>query len=129
MSRETRILIVDDEIAFCPCISKYFLRKGFDAYYATDGEEGLRLLVEKKPDLMTLYMCMPSKSKIPMLNGIDTLKKARRIYDDMSIVMVSASELINEEEPFEDMGATKVINKPVDLERLFGLIESLIEKH
>ena len=74
-----RILIVEDEVAMAEAIAYALKREGFQVRIATDGQEGLRMALTEKPDLVILDLMLPkldgwevcrtlrAKSPVPIL--------------------------------------------------------------
>lgn len=55
-----RILIIDDEENFCNLVKKNIEQTGeFEVHIATNGDDGIRLVREIKPDLILLDVMMP----------------------------------------------------------------------
>lgn len=66
------VLVVDDEAAVRkPVVSELQFQK-FDVLEAADGEEGLRVALDKKPDLILLDIAMPK------LTGLDVIRELRK---------------------------------------------------
>jgi two-component system alkaline phosphatase synthesis response regulator PhoP len=82
-----RVLIIDDEEDFCNLVKKNIEQTGkFDVYTATNGEDGIRLAREIKPDLILLDVVMPG------LDGGDvvSLIKKDKSIKDTPIVFLTA---------------------------------------
>ena len=72
-----KILIIDDEEDFCNLVKKNIEQTGeFEVYIATNGNDGIRLVREIKPDLVLLDIVMPE------VDGGDVVSMIR---DDKSI--------------------------------------------
>jgi len=65
------ILIVEDELPMLKALSDKFSREGFGTLETKDGEEGLKVALEKKPDLIVLDIFMP------VMDGKMMLEKLR----------------------------------------------------
>lgn len=65
------ILIIDDEKDLSDAIATALSYEGFTTFTAEDGEAGLALALEKKPDLIFLDIVMPK------LDGLGVLKQLR----------------------------------------------------
>jgi DNA-binding response OmpR family regulator len=65
------ILIVEDEADLREALKTVFSYEDFTVYTAPDGEEGLALALEKKPDIILLDVLMPK------MDGVSVLKKLR----------------------------------------------------
>jgi DNA-binding response OmpR family regulator len=84
-----KILIVDDSRLLRTTTERTFLRAGYEVITASDGEEGLRLALESKPDLVVLDMMLPK------LSGQDVLRELRKNPSSTStpvIVLTSLSQ-------------------------------------
>jgi DNA-binding response OmpR family regulator len=66
-----KILIVEDETALNMSMADTFTAEGFEVFKAADGEEGLKLAIEIKPDIILLDLLMPK------MDGRMMLKKLR----------------------------------------------------
>lgn len=76
------ILVIDDERELREIYTHKLTKAGFSVLFAADGETGLTIALEKKPDLILLDVLMPNMS------GVDMLKKLRAKNDWGSLVPV-----------------------------------------
>ncbi len=107
-----RVLIVDDEPDAVELLQEFLTSKGYDVITAQDGEGALRKVKEERPHLILLDVRMPG------MNGLEVLKRAREIDREVGVIMVTA---VNEEETGRqtlDLGAFDYITKPLDLKYL-----------
>ena len=79
-----RILIVDDEEVIRNSIALYLRREDYQVDVCTTGEEGLRRVEEVGPDLVLLDV------KLPTLGGLEVLKRAKELKDDLIVIMITA---------------------------------------
>ena len=70
MNDSKKILIVEDEPAILRALVATFKAEGFETFSATNGEEGLRVGKEAKPDLIILDIVMPVMDGMAMLRRI-----------------------------------------------------------
>lgn len=61
-----KILIIDDEPDVLTFIGTLLRKNGYDVVEASDGVEGMRKVIEEKPDLVCLDLLMPEKTGIKM---------------------------------------------------------------
>ena len=66
-----KILLVDDDVIMSSTLAYNLEQSGFEVVKASDGEEGLKLAIEKKPDLILLDILLPK------MDGITLIKKIR----------------------------------------------------
>jgi DNA-binding response OmpR family regulator len=69
--QKKKILVVDDDISLRSILKDKINHAGFVALTASDGEEGLKIGIKEKPDLILLDVIMPK------LDGLKMLKKLR----------------------------------------------------
>jgi DNA-binding response OmpR family regulator len=71
LDKNTLILIVEDEEILAGTLEKKLDTENFEVVKASDGEEGLRLALDRHPDLILLDLLMPK------IDGLAMLKKLR----------------------------------------------------
>ena len=107
-----KVLVVDDEPQAVELLEEFLTAKGYAVVGASGGEEALRILKEERPHLMLLDI------RMPVMDGLEVLRRAREIDREVGIVMVTA---INEESMGREalkMGAYDYITKPLDFDYL-----------
>lgn len=57
-----RVLVVEDDPDYAVLLATYLSEEGFETTVALDGEDALRKVLERRPDLVTLDLQMPRKS-------------------------------------------------------------------
>jgi len=61
MPKQTKILLIDDDPDVHTLVKKILEPKSYDVVSAYNGDEGLRKVVEERPDLIILDVIMPGK--------------------------------------------------------------------
>ena len=79
-----KILVVDDEESIRFLFKEELEEEGFRVEVASNGKEALEMLPELRPDLVTLDI------RMPVMDGIETLKRIRETDRDLPIVLCSA---------------------------------------
>ena len=79
----SNILIIDDEKAIRKTLSEILSYEGYKIDEAGDGEEGLKKVKEKEYDVILCDI------KMPKIDGIEFLEKAKEIGPDIPIIMIS----------------------------------------
>ena len=101
-----KILIVDDSHFLRLANTRALTQAGYEVISAADGEEGLRLAREHKPDLVILDLMLP---KLP---GQMVLRALRSEPDTASIpVMILSSLCQANDQKLLDEGATSYYQK------------------
>ena len=79
-----KILVVDDEESIRFLYKEEFEEEGFVVELANNGKEALEKLLLFKPDLITLDI------KMPVMDGIEALRRIREIDKQLPIILCSA---------------------------------------
>ena len=115
------ILIVDDEASMRESLRDWFLESGYQAEMARDGEEALKLIGEKDYGLLILDL------KLPGQDGIEVLKKARKLHPDLRGIIITAYPSVDTAREAIKQGAIDYLPKPFELSELEKLVEENIE--
>jgi len=101
------ILFIEDEPALQKTFGDILKQEGYEMISALDGEEGLRKVKEKKPDLILLDLILPK------VNGFDILKqlKADPETEDIPIIVLTNLEGTGDIEKALELGATTYLVK------------------
>ncbi|EJQ60454.1 hypothetical protein IEU_02256 [Bacillus mycoides] len=118
---ESKILIVDDDKEIRNLISVYLENEGLKTQKAEDAIEALKLLEEKKFDLIILDIMMPN------MDGIEACMKIRE-ERNMPIIMLSAkSEDIDKIQGLAS-GADDYLSKPFNPLELIARVKSQLRR-
>lgn len=118
----SHILIIDDERAIRKTLGEILSYEGYKVEEASDGEEGLKKFKEKNYDVVLCDI------KMPKLDGIEFLDKAREANPDIPIIMISGHGTIETAVEAVKKGAFDYISKPPDLNRLLITLRNAMDK-
>ncbi|MBU0518010.1 sigma-54 dependent transcriptional regulator [bacterium] len=116
-----RILIVDDDISSRESI---ILNLGSDEWHfveAADGEEALKKVHENQLDLVI------SDIRMPKMDGLEFLEKAKQVQKDLQIIMITAYDDMQTTVKAIQNGAYEYVRKPIDLNDLEITIKRALE--
>lgn len=116
------ILIIDDERAIRNVLKDILTNEGYATDEATDGEEGLKKFKSENYDLVLCDI------KMPKIDGIEFLQKAKEFNADVPIIMISGHGNIETAVDAVKKGAFDYIAKPPDLNRLLITIRNAMDK-
>jgi len=120
----TKIVVIDDDRVTLAVIEKALILAGFWIYSAKDGEEGLELVKQEKPDILISDML------IPKIHGIDLCKKVKESQElkhTRVILMSAVYKKMTYKDLIRESGADDFIGKPVDLDDLKDRINKLLQ--
>uniref|UniRef100_A0A7C4Y636 Diguanylate cyclase n=1 Tax=candidate division WOR-3 bacterium TaxID=2052148 RepID=A0A7C4Y636_UNCW3 len=117
------VLSIDDDNDILRLISQILNGSGYNVITADKAVDALRILEEKKPDIILLDVNMPD------INGIDLLKqiKSRKIFQDIPVIMVTVESDINTLKLAFDAGAVDYITKPIKAVELIVRVSSMLK--
>ena len=115
-------VIIDDEKAIRKTLTEILTYEGYKIDEAGDGEEGLKRFAEKAYDVVLCDI------KMPKVDGIEFLEKAREINNEVPIIMISGHGNIDTAVDAVKKGAFDYISKPPDLNRLLITLRNALEK-
>src|SRR6476661_6780211 len=118
----SNILIIDDEKAIRKTLTEILSYEGYKIEEASDGEEGLKKFRERAFDVVLCDI------KMPKLDGIEFLEKAREANADVPVIMISGHGTIETAVEAVKKGAYDYIAKPPDLNRLLITIRNAMDK-
>lgn len=117
-----RILIVEDDVQLSKVLFRQLEAGGYKAFNAYDGDEGLKLAKEKKPDLMIIDIGLPiidGKQLCEIININPATK-------DIKTIILTGDRMIGAIEDSYSAGANVYMNKPYNLTHLLAQIKELI---
>lgn len=116
------ILIIDDERAIRNVLKDILNNEGYTTTEASDGEVGLTQFAAGNFDLVLCDI------KMPKIDGIEFLQKAKEINSDVPVIMISGHGNIETAVDAVKKGAFDFISKPPDLNRLLITIRNAMDK-
>jgi CheY-like chemotaxis protein len=119
------ILIVEDSITNVMLLKGILENENYsNILTAHNGKESLKIIASEEIDLILLDIMMPQN-----LSGIDVLKKLKSEEKTASIPVVVISAINSREQikECEALGATKYMEKPINIELLITTINSFFE--
>lgn len=116
------ILLVEDEENILRGLERNLRYEGYQVITAADGEEGLELAVDKRPDLIVLDVMLP------VVNGFDVCRTLRRSGLDVPIIMLTAKSQEMDKIIGFDMGADDYVTKPFSVRELVARINAMLRR-
>lgn len=114
-----KVLVVDDDARSVFALTKMLQQHGLQVVYGDSGVSGLAALQEHSDIAIVLMDIM-----MPELDGNTTIKTIREMprYRRLPIIAVTAKAMPGDREESLACGATDSVTKPVDVNRLLGII-------
>lgn len=116
-----RILVVDDEKRVADMFKKVFERSGHrKAVTANSGEEALSIFKNESFDLVFLDMLLPD------MNGEEIFEEIKKLNPEIPVIFISAKIGLKEEK-IKETGAYGFLQKPFDIDQIFGILSEISE--
>jgi CheY-like chemotaxis protein len=112
------ILVVDDEEDIRLLYQEELQEAGYRVSVAADGAEALRMVMQSRPDLMTIDI------KMPEMDGIELLRRVREIHRDLPIIICTAYGHFRQD--FGTWASDAYLTKSSDLMELKEKIRELL---
>jgi len=116
------ILIVEDDLDNTALVRLLLERRGYSVASAHNGEQGLKVLRARRPDLIVLDLDMPVMDGWGMLSRM----QVERATAGIPIIVVTAHLLPDERESVSQAGGSGYVLKPFRAEDLLGEIERVL---
>ena len=120
----SKILIIEDEAAIRRVLSKIISEEN-DAYKVEQAEDGLSGIEMIKDNDYDLVLC---DIKMPKMDGVEVLEKAKKIKPEVPIVMISGHGDLDTAVNTMRLGAFDYISKPPDLNRLLNTVRNALDR-
>lgn len=117
------ILIVEDNEMNWDMLSRRLRRKKYEVIVATDGEQGVEMATDQRPDLILMDM------GLPVIDGWEATQrlKAAPETQEIPIIALTAHAMSGDREKALEAGCDDYDTKPVDFKRLLDKIQALLE--
>jgi len=120
-----KILFVEDESALQKTFGDVLIKEGYDMISALDGEAGLRLAKERKPDLILLDLILPK------MDGFEVLKQLKKEVETKAIpviVLTNLERVVDIEKAIEAGATTYLVKANYTLEEVLEKIKKALSE-
>ncbi len=121
MNNEPLVLAVDDEPGVLRLIKLELSTQGLRVITATDGEEGLRMAEQQRPDLIVLDIMMPD------ISGLEVMRRLRE-RSSVPIILLTAKDHDQDKVRGLDLGADDYLIKPFNPEELSARVRAILRR-
>lgn len=115
-----KILIVDDQYGIRILLNEVFQKEGYDTFQAANGAQAIEIAKKESPDLVILDM------KIPGMDGIEILKRLKKIDQDISVIIMTAYGELDMIQEAKNLGALDHFTKPFDIDEIRKAVKDYI---
>jgi len=122
MDRKHKILVVEDEIAICTGLVDVLVFHGHDVSFSHRGDEGLKLALSGKFDLVLLDVMLPA------VDGFEICRRIREADKEQAIIMLTAKTQDEDIINGLKLGADDYVAKPFSVAQLVLRVEAVLRR-
>ena len=122
MASQKSVLVVDDDPDNRESLAELLAVHGYATTTAADGDEALRIAVERPPTAIILDLVMPN------VGGFDAVQRLKSDDRTRAVPVVCLTGLINARERASELGFAAFLVKPVQADSLLRVLEGLLGK-
>lgn len=115
-----KVLLVEDEQTLAMIIKDTLEGQGFLIHTAVDGEEGLRLFFDLRPDVLVADVMMPR------MDGFEMVRRIRQTDRRTPVLFLTARSAVNDVVEGFELGANDYLKKPFGMQELIVRIKALM---
>lgn len=124
-SRMKTVLLIDDDHAFRQMLTELLKGNGWEVFEAADGEVGLNIALQKRPDVVVCDLLMPRCNGFQFCRAI---KSQRAFLPNVRVVVSSGSNYASDRMNALESGADEYITKPITANDLFAVLERVTQR-
>ena len=117
-----KVLLVEDETSLAMILSDTLEAQGFEMRTAHDGEEGLRMFDDQKPDVLVADVMMPK------MDGFEMVRRIRKTDSRTPVLFLTARSAVNDVVEGFELGGNDYLKKPFAIQELIVRIKSLCHR-
>ncbi len=119
------VLIVEDDPDIQRLLKTTLAYNGYRVLTAPNGYEGLQAIQQERPELVIADIMMPRMDGFGLINRLRLNPDTR----ELPVVIITATYVAPEDREFaQNIGATRFIQKPIDLEEFLQVIRDVLEQ-
>jgi DNA-binding response OmpR family regulator len=119
-----KILVCEDDILMLKTLEFTLIREGHEVMKASDGDQAIKILQEKRIDLLITDINLPYAKGLELVRFINT-----QIEPRVPVIIVSGIILEETRQHALELGAIGYLTKPFDPVELVGMIDTVSSEH
>lgn len=119
---KAHILIIDDDPRITDLLRRVLAFEGYSVTTAATGQEALKRVLERPPDLIVLDIMLPE------LNGLEVARRLRAAGENVPIMMLTARDRVADRVHGLEAGADDYLVKPFAPEELVARVKAMLRR-
>jgi DNA-binding NtrC family response regulator len=117
------ILIVDDEIKFAAMLAKRIELRGCSSKVCHDGRSALQWIKDRHNHVSLILLDL----RLPDLYGTEVLAGIKQLYPFLPVIILTGHGTEQDRQQCEQLGAYRFIHKPLHIDELMTILETVRE--
>ena len=117
-----RVLVVEDDVDLLAVLERILSGAGYRVRTAEDGDAGLTMALEERPDLVILDVGLPTK------NGMEVTRELRTRGFRSPMLMLTARSSVSDKVTGLEAGADDYLPKPFEFPELLARVSALLRR-
>ncbi len=119
MTNEVKIVVIEDEPEICRFLKTVFTGQNFQAEFATNAKDGIKLISLYPPEIVILDLGLPD------IDGLEVIKNIRE-WSEVPIIVLSARGKEEDKVQALELGANDYLTKPFGTAELLARIKVIL---
>jgi two-component system response regulator MprA len=120
--RQATILVVEDRREVLDVLQRTLSDNGYSVLTASDGDAGLQVALDRRPDLVILDIGLPKRS------GLQVARDLRERAFMAPVLMLTARDTVSDKVVGFDAGADDYLAKPFEYDELLARVRALLRR-
>ncbi len=118
-----KILLIEDDIAFCKLLEKFLIKKTFDVTIAFSAAEARTAIKNESFDLILTDL------RLPDFDGIGLMSEFKNAYPEIPVILMTGYSDVNTAVKAIKNGAADYISKPFNPDEVLLVITNALKSH
>ena len=118
----SRILIIDDDPAFCTLLRNFLNKQGFQTEETYSAKEGIRAVYDESYDIVLIDY------RLPDMDGLELLKNIKKRYFHLPVIIMTNYANIKTAVKAMQLGAFEYVTKPINPDEIHLSISKALEE-
>ncbi|RJP17515.1 MAG: response regulator [Candidatus Abyssobacteria bacterium SURF_5] len=116
------LLLVDDEEQFLSTAKRLMEKRGVSTFVCTNGFDAIRILKERRIDVVLLDL------KMPGINGVEVLRKIKQNHPDIEVILLTGHASVESAVEGLKLGAFDYLMKPSTIPDILDKVRDAYER-
>ena len=119
-----KVVVIDDDIQCNQLVCMILKHAGYEVRSANNGAEGLKMIMQERPDLVITDLYMPEKDGLEMIMELrQTERKIKILAISGGALNIDRADTLDAAEMF---GADAIMAKPFNVETFLNKVKELL---